>query len=256
MNARRILVGFIFWCAAAGGLLFPLPLGAYVMDLRSPNLEPLRGGRPRDPILVPEGADHLISSGCVVTASVHGIPKDELAFVTDGDGELPDGCWHEPTMYDGRLVLTGGVTWVQIDLGCSQPVYGICVWRYQVPSNITRDMVVQLSNDPTFQQDVHMIFNNDHDNSAGLGKGRDKEYIETNEDRPIAAGGIVARYVRVYANGRYEGKPNPELAKLRNSWERYFFPKVIYSEIAVFGGYPTSEKMHPLKIRLPEPTFM
>ncbi|MBT7165226.1 MAG: hypothetical protein HN904_20775, partial [Victivallales bacterium] len=48
---------------------------------------------------------------------------------------------------------------------------------------------------------VRTVFNNDHDNSSGLGIGRDKEYIETFEGRLVAIPGKKARYVRLYTNG-------------------------------------------------------
>ncbi|HPO36712.1 MAG TPA: hypothetical protein PL176_01780, partial [Kiritimatiellia bacterium] len=36
-------------------------------DIRSPNLEPARGGKPRPPIDVPAGADKVLSKDCKVT---------------------------------------------------------------------------------------------------------------------------------------------------------------------------------------------
>jgi hypothetical protein len=45
------------------------------------------------------------------------------------------------------------------------------------------------------------VFNNDLDNSAGLGVGKDLHYIETNEGKLIDAKGVKARYVRLYSNG-------------------------------------------------------
>ncbi|MBR4171661.1 MAG: hypothetical protein IKR48_08430, partial [Kiritimatiellae bacterium] len=52
------------------------------------------------------------------------------------------------------------------------------------------------------------VFNNDHDNSAKLGKGKDKEYIETSEGRPFAINGVKARYVRFYSNGNTSNEKN------------------------------------------------
>ena len=45
------------------------------------------------------------------------------------------------------------------------------------------------------------MFNNDHDNSSGLGIGKNKEYIETNEGRLIDPRGVKARYIRLYSKG-------------------------------------------------------
>jgi hypothetical protein len=48
---------------------------------------------------------------------------------------------------------------------------------------------------------VRTLFNNDADNSAGLGGGTDMNYIETNKGELINAKGVKARYVRLYSNG-------------------------------------------------------
>ena len=52
-----------------------------------------------------------------------------------------------------------------------------------------------------FLKNVTTLFNNDYDNSAKLGKGRDKEYIEDYFGSRISGRGIKARYLRVYSNG-------------------------------------------------------
>jgi len=48
---------------------------------------------------------------------------------------------------------------------------------------------------------VRTVFNNDIDESAGLMKGRDRHYTETNEGKLIDAQGASARYVRLYSQG-------------------------------------------------------
>ena len=61
---------------------------------------------------------------------------------------------------------------------------------------------MQISNDPKFLEGVTTIFNNDHDDSAKLGKkGTDKEYRERNDGRPVDAKLTKGRYVRCYSNG-------------------------------------------------------
>jgi hypothetical protein len=62
-------------------------------------------------------------------------------------------------------------------------------------------VVVQLAADPDFVAGVVTVFNNDHDNSSGLGVGEQKEYIETFEGRLIEVGGVTARYIRLHSNG-------------------------------------------------------
>ena len=63
------------------------------------------------------------------------------------------------------------------------------------------DVIVQVADDADFTQNVRTIFNNDDDDSSGMGAGTDNSYIETNKGRLIDAGGAVARYVRLYSNG-------------------------------------------------------
>jgi hypothetical protein len=60
---------------------------------------------------------------------------------------------------------------------------------------------VQVADDPGFTLNVTTLFNNDHDNSAGFGIGKDKNYIETSEGKLVDAEGIRTRYIRLYSNG-------------------------------------------------------
>jgi hypothetical protein len=79
-------------------------------------------------------------------------------------------------------------------------------------------VIVQVSNDPAFVEGVKTLYNNDQDNSAGIGIGKDREYFETNEGRLIDAKGISARYVRLYSKG-----------------STYRDPLNRYTEVEVFG---------------------
>ncbi|NUM52793.1 MAG: hypothetical protein HUU46_04035 [Candidatus Hydrogenedentes bacterium] len=63
------------------------------------------------------------------------------------------------------------------------------------------DVVVRTADDADFTANVHTAYNNDYDNSSGLGIGKDKEYIEGYEGRLIDCGGTVGRYVRCYSKG-------------------------------------------------------
>lgn len=168
-------------------------------DIRSPNLEPSRGGRPRPPIEVPAGCDKLLSRDCKVTSSDSEPIIGELAYITDGDKE------HDAATY---VELGPGLQWVQIDLGKEHEIFAACVWHYHGEARVYRDVVCQISNDPDFIDGVVTVFNNDHDNSSKLGAGRDKEYIETNEGRPFAAKGKKGRYVRFYSNGNTSNEMN------------------------------------------------
>ena len=62
-------------------------------------------------------------------------------------------------------------------------------------------MVIQLADDKDFVANVRTIHHNDHDNSSGLGIGKDYEYLESHEGLLVAAKGLCARYVRLYSHG-------------------------------------------------------
>ena len=70
------------------------------------------------------------------------------------------------------------------------------------------DVVVQVSDDPEFKTSVTTLYNNDHDNSSGLGAGKDMSYVETSEGRLIDAKGVRARHVRLYSNGNTTSELN------------------------------------------------
>jgi len=116
----------------------------------------------------------------------------EKEFVTDGEKSGEDGYYVE---------FGPGVQYVQIDLEDSFHLYTILVWHYHSQARVYRDVIVQVSDDPDFITGVKTVFNNDHDNSSGLGIGKDKEYIETNEGRLIDPRGVEARYIRLYSKG-------------------------------------------------------
>lgn len=219
------------------GVCLALSVCAHPFELRGiPNLEPSRGGKPYPAIVVSKGGDKLLSLGCPVTSSAGDKPeRGEWAMITNGDKELDKEN-------DPALVKIGpGVQWVQVDLRTSQVVNAVCIWRHHDwPPCVYRDVIVQVSDDAEFKEGVTTVFNNDHDNSAGLGIGEDKEYLETNEGRPIPVPGIRARYIRVYSNGRYS-----------TGWTADNY----CTEIEVYGGEPTSEEKVKIAISLPKPGF-
>ena len=162
-------------------------------EIRSANLEPDPGpGKLRPPIMVPVGFDKkLTTEDTKVTTSEEAV-TGENEYVVDGD-KTPDATC--------MLQLPGGKQWVQLDLGAEKTVSAVCVWHDQGDDRVYKDVVVQLSNDEKFAKDVTTIFNNDHDDTAKLGKGEDKEYRERNDGRPIDGKLTKARYVRCYSNG-------------------------------------------------------
>jgi len=67
---------------------------------------------------------------------------------------------------------------------------------------------VQVADDADFLENVRTLYNNDHDNSAGLGVGKDLAYVEVNSGRLIDTKGVKARYVRLYSRGSTAGEMN------------------------------------------------
>jgi hypothetical protein len=213
---------------------------AHPSDIRSANLEPSRGGKPRPPVLVPPDATHNVAQNCPVTASAaitlqdsssRQAPLGGFPCITDGNKEIEDE----------RVNLPPGRQWVQIDLGGTQEIWAVQIWHAYDYGCVYRDVVVLLSNDPAFSKETVTVFNNDHDNTSGLGHGEDKEYLESYTGRCIPVDGVCARYVRVYSNGCTETPVNR------------------YTEIEVYGRTPVErqqpEPRVPLTMCYPKPGF-
>jgi len=157
---------------------------------RVANLEkPL--GKPRPPFLAPAGTTNVALEKPVSSSDEEPIIGD-IEMITDGDKEAADGSYVEL----GPLVQH-----VTIDLEAMHEIYAIIIWHYHKQARVYYDMVVQVADDPDFITNVRTLFNNDIDNSAGIGVGEDMHYTETNEGRLIDAKGVKARYVRLYSNG-------------------------------------------------------
>ena len=69
-------------------------------------------------------------------------------------------------------------------------------------------MAVKAADDPDFIMNARTLFNSDHDNSSGLGVGKGKEYIETNDGYLVDAKRAQARYVRLYSDGNTSNELN------------------------------------------------
>jgi hypothetical protein len=69
-------------------------------------------------------------------------------------------------------------------------------------------VIVQISGDPDFVDNVRTIFNNDMDNSAGQGLGTDMHYVDTHFGEIFDARGLHGRYVRLYSRGNTSGDSN------------------------------------------------
>lgn len=148
-------------------------------------------GKPRPAFMAPKGVE-LLSVKKPVTSSDENPVNGKADFVTDGSKEGTDGNWVE---------LATGLQWVQIDLQKPAEIYAIVLWHYHAEPRVYHDVVVQVADDADFIENVRTLFNNDQDNSAGLGLGKDNEYFETNEGKLVDAKGVKARYVRFYSKG-------------------------------------------------------
>ena len=90
----------------------------------------------------------------------------------------------------------------------SSDIYAVLVWHFYSQVRVYFDVVVQVSDDPTFSKDVKTIFNADNGNELGLGAGTEHPYIETHEGKLIDAKGVKGRYVRLYSKGNTTDKLN------------------------------------------------
>jgi hypothetical protein len=159
-------------------------------NIRSPNLEKITG-KSRAPFYVPKGTV-LLSAKKKVTSSDMQPVIGELDMITVGEKAGGDGYFVE---------LGPTPQWVQIDLGASHPLHAILTWHYHSQARVYRDVIVQVSDDPAFKTGVTTVFNNDHDNSAKLGLGKDKEYIVVAEGKLFDPKGVKGRFVRLYSKG-------------------------------------------------------
>lgn len=116
----------------------------------------------------------------------------ELSMITDGDKEAGDGSYVE---------LGPFLQHVTIDLKRACEIFAVAVWHYHQRPQVYFDVIVQVADDSDFVKNVRTLFNNDTDNTAGLGAGTDRHYVETNKGKLIDAKGAKARYVRLYSNG-------------------------------------------------------
>jgi len=196
-----IAAGLLLFCIPGPGAEAPdresliLQLPAPTMkgtpeDLpKGPNIEPLTD-KPRPPVLAPKGVKN-VALGKKVTSSVPPF-SGELSQITDGKKEAFD--------YDA-VEFKKGPQWVQLDLGDTYAIHIIALWHDHRYIQVMHDVIVQVSNDAEFKDGVQTLFNNDADNSSGLGIGSDREYFETHQGKIIDARGVQARYVRGYTRG-------------------------------------------------------
>lgn len=159
--------------------------------------------KPRPPFLAPPGCTNLALHKKVTSSDMAPV-VGELSYVTDGDKEGSDGSFVE---------LGPDKQWVQIDLGAPAEIYALVVWHYHAEGRVYHDVIVQVSDDPDFIENVKTVFNNDFDNSSGLGLGKDLEYIDDYRGKLIDARDskgqpVKGRYVRLYSKGNTSNDMN------------------------------------------------
>jgi len=150
------------------------------------NIVVRKGKRP--PFLAPKGTVNL-ARGKPVTSSDPEPIIGELKFATDGEKAGGDGYFVE---------LAPGKQWIKIDLQAEATIYAITIWHYHQQARAYRDIVVQVGEDEDFIE-YKTVYNNDHDNSSGQGKGKDKGYIEDYQGKLIDCKGVKGRYVRLWS---------------------------------------------------------
>ena len=169
--------------------------------------EPYDPDKPHPQLMVPRGLKNL-APGSKLTCSATNITAEALAKLTDDD---KDGS------SDSITILSRGKQWVQLDLDSSHEIYAIMIWHAHDMPKVYHDVIVQVADAPEFKQQVRTLFNNDQDNSSGLGVGTDREYFETHQGRLINPGGVKARYIRFCSKGSTQSALNE------------------YTELEVFG---------------------
>ena len=154
-------------------------------------------GHPRPDFLAPKGVTN-VALGKPVTTQNEPI-MGQLSQIVDGDKEATDSSLVE--LYPLKQ-------YIQIDLEAPHEIFAILFWHFHKDQRAYFDVVVQVADDPDFITNVRTLFNNDTDNSSGLGAGQDKNYVDTSEGKLVDAKGVVARYVRLYSNGNSQNDRN------------------------------------------------
>lgn len=157
---------------------------------------------PRVPFLAPKGAA-IVSANKPMTSSVVNAVFGKLSMITDGEKGYEN---------DYLTELGNGPQWVQIDLGQPSEIYAVIVWHFHQGDRVYFDFAVRTADDAEFKTNVTTLYNNDYDNSSGIGIGHDKEYIEKAEGRLVPAfkdgNATIGRYVRLYSNGNTTDQAN------------------------------------------------
>lgn len=155
----------------------------------------LQGGRPD--FMIPQGCTNL-ALGKKVFASKRPV-KGQLSQITDGIKDSED---------EALVALEAGTQWIQIDLGATQEIFAVLIWRRVGPKCVYFAVAVQVSDDAKFRKNTQTLFNSDRENVHGLGAGTNLGCIESYQGQLIDAMGAKGRYVRLYSCGNTADKMN------------------------------------------------
>ena len=170
----------------------------YTKGIKPPHL---RAEVKRKPFLVPEGVENL--------ALYKDVSSSESQVVLGDLDQLTDGIKKSGEF---EYVEFGTARpWVQIDLGAPRDIHAIAIWHFYKNATIYNDVIVRIADDEACTRNVRTLFNNDHDNSAGLGRGKDTAFYtrwwaELVDARDGSGRPARARYVRVYTATGMEGE--------------------------------------------------
>jgi hypothetical protein len=154
--------------------------------------------QPPPPLMVPADV-HNLAPSAKISCSDKGVSAANLAKITDGNKKADE---------DAIVLLRKGLQWVQFDLGSAQEIYAVVFWHAHDIAKVYRAVIVQVADDPDFTQNVHTLYNNDRDNTAGLGAGADRQYFESYMGKVVDAKGARGRYVRLYSHGSTDSALN------------------------------------------------
>lgn len=153
----------------------------------------LRDEVKRPPFMVPPGTKNIARSkpvSCSDERPVTGV----LEQITDGVKKSSPFHFVE---------LGPGPRWIQVDLEAVRTIYAVVIWHYYTNPVIYNDIIVRAAKDMPFDTNATTLFNNDHDNSSGLGTGDDSAFYsrwwgEIVDARGPDMAGTAARYIRVH----------------------------------------------------------
>jgi len=148
--------------------------------------------------------DTNLALGIVVALDPAGKPEDDWLLDAATDGTIDPVDNPRPGTDPLRYVNgpeNGGFVWMTLDLGATYSIDKVKLWHYYPDGRKYRDVIVQISDDPTFATGVTTVFNNDANNSAGFGNGTDPEYAESYAGKTITFEPTLGRYIRTSANG-------------------------------------------------------